>query len=398
MKKCCSLLLCISAFILSTTNLFAQETASDSTRVYYLVKKAGGAEYYGYILSDDGREVLLETKSIGKIYIKKDEIVSIEALQNKENKDIPYGEFRETGPFTTRYYLTTNAFPIEKGDNYAMIHLYGPEVHFAVTDNLSLGLMTSWIASPIAGVAKYAFNADGKARFALGGMLGSSGYLSGSQGYGGLFWSTLTLGARQSNVSISAGYGFMSTGQEVSRGNQYQFYDSYYTGDKYRIPDYAAYTAVYGQLYPTSLNPNVYADTRMLWNHRKGSFVTGIAGIVPVGKRASFFFDSMVFIYQRTIAEYSDFDVTVTFDDTWDEDNQTQINPPITRTETYTVGKGEIATEQQVSTLITMMPGVRFNKSSTNAFQIALAGAVSIRPGEENVAIPAPMASWFIKF
>ena len=31
-----------------------------------------------------------------------------------------------------------------------MIGLQGPEVHFAVSDNLSLGIMATWIASPLA--------------------------------------------------------------------------------------------------------------------------------------------------------------------------------------------------------------------------------------------------------
>ena len=57
-----------------------QENQIDSTskeKVYYLIKKADGNELYGYIISDDGREILLETKTIGKVYINKSEIKEI---------------------------------------------------------------------------------------------------------------------------------------------------------------------------------------------------------------------------------------------------------------------------------------------------------------------------------
>ena len=56
------------------------------------------------------------------------------------------GEFRASGPFTTRYYFTNNALPIKKNENYALVHIYGPEVPFSVGNKTSLGLMASWIA------------------------------------------------------------------------------------------------------------------------------------------------------------------------------------------------------------------------------------------------------------
>ena len=43
----------------------------------YLIKKTDGNELYGFIMSDDGREILLETKTIGKVYINKADIKEI---------------------------------------------------------------------------------------------------------------------------------------------------------------------------------------------------------------------------------------------------------------------------------------------------------------------------------
>jgi len=109
---------------------------SDTTK--YLIIKNDGNEYVGLILSDDGREVLIETKSLGKIYIPKSDIKSIRPIDYAE--DVAKGEFSSAGVFTTRYQFTTNCFPIKKGENYAMVNLYGPEVHFAVHKDFSVGL------------------------------------------------------------------------------------------------------------------------------------------------------------------------------------------------------------------------------------------------------------------
>ena len=53
-----------------------------------------------------------------------------------------------------------------------MLHLYGPEVQFAIYDNLSLGVMSSWIASPIALAAKSSFNSHTNNNVDLGTIVG----------------------------------------------------------------------------------------------------------------------------------------------------------------------------------------------------------------------------------
>ena len=43
----------------------------------------------------------------------------------------------------------TMHYPL-KNENYGLIHVYGPEVHLSVANKTSIGVMASWIASPIA--------------------------------------------------------------------------------------------------------------------------------------------------------------------------------------------------------------------------------------------------------
>ena len=51
--------------------------SQDQDTTLRVVTKHDGTEYIGVIISDDGREVLIETKALGKIYIPKSDIRSI---------------------------------------------------------------------------------------------------------------------------------------------------------------------------------------------------------------------------------------------------------------------------------------------------------------------------------
>ena len=115
-------------------------------------------------------EILIITQSIGKIYIRKSMISSIKKIENGE---ISYDEdYKATGPFTTRYYFTNNALPIKKNENYAMINLFGPEIQLSVTNSTSVGIMASWIASPIGVVLKQQLLSKNTFHLSLGTIMG----------------------------------------------------------------------------------------------------------------------------------------------------------------------------------------------------------------------------------
>ena len=147
-------------FLLFVGIINAQTNPSDSikTSIQSVITKHDGTEYIGTIISDDGRELLITTKALGKIYIPKSEVKSI--VKEVDTKSIVYGEYQSEGAFTTRYAFTNNALPIKKGENYAMVNLYGPEVHFAVSDHLNVGIMSTWLASPLVLALKYSFKTE----------------------------------------------------------------------------------------------------------------------------------------------------------------------------------------------------------------------------------------------
>lgn len=313
--------------------------------IQYVVTRHDEVEYIGEILNDDGHELLIKTKTIGLLYIPKFEIKSI--IEINEDRSVVYNAYQPEGPFTTRYSFTTNAHPIKKGENYGMINLYGPEAHLALTDKLNIGLMTSWIASPMVLVTKYSFKKkESKVNFSFGTMLGTTGYLNSFKGYGGIHWLNITLGDRKNNLTLTGGYAYLQTGikdDEPPAGK--------YTDDEYRVA-----RPLSQGLFKMSHGP-----------------ILSVAGICKIGAKYSLIFDSMIgyFNYEK-----------VSVDNEYDQNLGT----------IYTVNKKEDA----YSTALFIMPGVRYQNSDRKAFQISVAGVSMF--GDSDVSFPFPMCSWFYKF
>ncbi|MCB9262314.1 MAG: hypothetical protein H6607_08065 [Flavobacteriales bacterium] len=371
----------LSCFSVST--VFAQEVGDSTSekKQLYVVTKTDGGEFFGYILSDDGREILLETKNIGKIYISKSDIKEIKAISETEaNTNQPkYNDFREQGPFTTRYYLTTNALPIKKGENYAMIHLYGPEVHFAVSNQLSLGVMASWIASPIGLATKYSFKSPNKYHFAVGSIVASSGFLLNSKGFGGLHWGTVTYGNRKSNFSLSAGYGYLNlNNQKRYIGNHFELAAS----------DYAAHYNSYDVYYKTLEKLGVTNND--LYKRYAGSAAAfGIGALTPVGQKSSFIFDGMIFINKKSSTSISRTFTVPNVSYYTRDGNYVTSDVVVNEFEIVQKGLGFTAL---------IMPGMRFHKAFNRSFQVVLAGVVTTAPDGDINTFPVPMISWLRQF
>ena len=188
---------------------FAQESKTDTTKQeleYHVITKHDGSEFIGVIITQDAREILLRTKDLGDIYIPKHEIKQIDKISAKEaEKHIDRVAIDEL--FATRYFLTTNGFATPKGNHYAYFSILGPEVHFAVSDRTTIGIMSSWIGSPIVLAPKFTLtNPDSDVQFGVGGLFGTAGYIAPEWGLA-VPYAALTFGSKKANINISAGYG-----------------------------------------------------------------------------------------------------------------------------------------------------------------------------------------------
>jgi len=348
-------------FCLVTFSFLAQTNSKDSI---YVIKKANGVELIGKLISDDGREVLLMTEKMGKVYISKSDIISMKLI---EEGDLVNGEYIEEGPFTTRYSFTTNAFPVKQGENYAMINLYGPEIHFAVTDKLNLGVMTTWYGSPFALAGKYTFPTNNKLlNFSIGGIAGSSGFLMNFKGYGALGFGIGTFGTRKLNASIGLGYSHFSSfgGKELVKSGTY-------------TRDTSTFIVNY--------------DYEKVKSGTTGGLAISAGGFAKIGKKTGFvmdflylnmtnktiennFVNSNSYVYDLNGNAYSEF-VEVT-----KNDNQSYATH-----------------------VLIAMPGIRVQGKENSAFQFNLSG-VSLRFSNPDaffsgsLTFPLPSFSWFYKF
>jgi hypothetical protein len=180
------------------TVVIAQEFDNDKT---YVVVKNDGTRFIGQIISSDAREVHLRTDSLGEVFIPKHEIRSITEYTGAPEV---YNEV-----FATRYFLTTNGLPIEKGDSYIQWTLLGPDVHFGIADNVSVGLMTTWLASPVIGSFKYTGAFSENRTYAVGMLVGTTLWNFGNSTWIALPYAAYTLGDASANLNLSAGYGLI---------------------------------------------------------------------------------------------------------------------------------------------------------------------------------------------
>jgi hypothetical protein len=332
----------------------SQETIKSDSLVQITMKT--GDIYIGQILSDDGREVLLLTAEIGKIYLQKENIQSINPYI-PGNNNAQGGGFQSSGPFTTRYYFTTNALPIKKSENYAMINLFGPEAHFAITDKFSAGIMTTWIASPMVLALKYTLpTKNPKVNFGLGTLMGTSGYLLQGRGYGGLHWGMVTFGGRLTNVTLSGGFAYADFGFDR------------------RITTPGIYPAV-DDGFGTKFFPNSY-DLPTQKKSLETAPIFGLGAITKIGKKTSFIFDSM-FLFNSN--------------------NLTTLNYVYVQPGNIEPDYIEVIQDGKRNLTAFFMPAVRYSFSQNKAFQFAAAGVVA-RINGDYISFPVPMCSWFFKF
>ena len=178
----------------------------------FIVIKNDGTEFIGYLISQDDREVLLETSTIGRVVIPKHEIREIKEVSPKDMRE---GVYVGSNIFSSRYFFTTNGLSLKKGDHYALINLYGPEAHFSVADNFTVGGLTTWGGVPIVLSLKYSIPVNEYLHFGVGVLGGTLSWYSFGA-VGGLAYGSVTLGNHNNNLTLSGGYAGVTDGEGVS--------------------------------------------------------------------------------------------------------------------------------------------------------------------------------------
>jgi hypothetical protein len=329
----------VLAFLMLAAPLSAQE-ATDTTKLIYKVTKQNGITFTGRILSQDSREVLVDSKEMGQVFIPKHEIRDIAEFK-------ALGKVQGSSLFSTRYFLTTNGFPVKKGDNYVQWNLFGPDFQFGIANNFGVGIMTSWVGMPIIGTAKYTLNLGKNFCGGLG-FLGGTGSWAFPE-YGLLLpFGFLTVGNRINNLNVSAGYGALFAQHEES------------------------YMTIIDQ--PTDYSTNqVKYDNRTV-NESEGRFLWSVAGMCRLNGKFSFVFDSFMMVKGK--------------------DRTVQV---VEETRTGQSGKVTYSLKSVVekqNPIFVLCPGIRFQANERSSFQFGFTG---IHFDGEFVPVPVPMVQWFVK-
>ena len=177
-------------------------TKNDSTT--YRIMKTDGNEIIAKVISQDRREVLVMTSDGREMYIPQHVIKKMTPI--KEEDYTSTGVYVGEDKFATRYFLTTNGLSIKKGEHYIQWNLFGPDFQFGVGKNFGIGVMTSWMGSPIILNAKKSFQLSENTQFAVGTLVGTGSWAGPSFG-GALPFATLSFGNRRANIAFSGGYG-----------------------------------------------------------------------------------------------------------------------------------------------------------------------------------------------
>ncbi|MEY2719396.1 MAG: hypothetical protein RLZZ273_762 [Bacteroidota bacterium] len=333
----------------------AQESNVDSTAVVE-IEKNDRSTIVGRIISIDAREVVISTSS-GRIYVPKHEIRRIGSSGGAAAHTIPFDDLG-AAPFGSYYGFTQGALPHERDQGHLQITPFSTNFELYLSERLSVGLLASVIAAPIIGRANYTFSSSGDFHVSGGGFVGWGGSVAPN---GGIVMPlvSITKGDSRNNVSISAGYGYLTFLNDVLR----------FDGENRRVDPYT------GQVWVDTLSSRV--DTRL--NTARAWLSVGI--VTEISSTMSFVLDGF-FISDAGRTKLPTNATYLSFGEDFFSSYRV-----ITDVETY-------------STII-ISPSLRWRYSPRAAFQFGFTGYkgnfLNLEGNSNWSSFPIPMVQWMFK-
>jgi hypothetical protein len=173
----------------------------------YVIITNDGTEYIGEIVGDNDREILIVTKTMGKLYVPK---YSVKSVNLVDKKNFENGEFIDENRHRNFYMINTNVLPFKKRE-FRLSHAYflGFSGTYAVTENVAVGFQSSIIGAPMGAVLKTSFTISDKNYVGTDFNIASMTYIQSSS-YIGNISAKYTHGDDKTNLTLMAGIGFSS--------------------------------------------------------------------------------------------------------------------------------------------------------------------------------------------
>lgn len=194
-----------------TTPLIHAQVEDSSTLVK--IETKDGNEFVGTISNEDLEKLVLKTKNLGEITILREDIITQVNVNEEQMKD---GVLWNENPQETRYFWAPNAYGLKKGEGYYQnIYVFWNQASYGLTDNITIGggiipTFLFGVATPVFLTPKVSIPIV-KDKLNIGGgiLLGTViGDIDDNFSFG-IAYGLSTFGSRDSNISISLGYGMV---------------------------------------------------------------------------------------------------------------------------------------------------------------------------------------------
>ena len=174
-----------------------------------------------------------------------------------------------TGGFLDgRYGLSPSAMPFERGDHVAVVRPFGVEAHFALADRVRLGVLSSWLVSPVGASLQVGLSHPAsRVHLAASGRVANGSYLNDFESTTAFATLHATVGSPGRHATLSLGYG----GSNIEQPYTY----------------YSAYTDVL--VSPTTEDPR--RPYRQQGRRRVGGWTMGLACLTPLTDQTQFVLD-----------------------------------------------------------------------------------------------------------
>ena len=208
--------LLLGSLILSQNLIAQKDTIVAET---WVIETLDGNEFTGEILSEDQGVLMLRTITYGDIRIPVSQIRSKILLQPE---NFVKGEYWFPNPHATRYFFGTNGYGLKQGEGYYQnTWILFNQVNYAFTDNFSMGggivplFLFAGAPTPVFITPKATLPlVKEKLNVGLGGLFA---IVLGEGLSFGLPYGTLSIGGRDHNLAIGAGWGFSNDGGWAER-------------------------------------------------------------------------------------------------------------------------------------------------------------------------------------
>lgn len=164
-----------------------------------------GKSFTGIFVSQDEQNMVIKTESLGELTIPNSKIRDIKLI---EREQIINGRFYFANPHPTRYFFGPSAIPMVKGEGYYQnAYVLANSVQVGVSDHFSMG---GGIVIPFMFFITPKFGYKVAENVYLGGGILAATTISSDIPFGiGIGYGTVTLGNKEGNFTINAGWGGM---------------------------------------------------------------------------------------------------------------------------------------------------------------------------------------------